>query len=123
METGDGYYTDASFQLTSIPTALANGRWFMTQNADRTRTNSDYLSYSLPGTSTVYVAWPDAATTRPSWLSSYSDSGLNLSTSNGAAPTMSLWRRNNVSGTVVMGGAQSAITGAPANYVVITVTN
>jgi hypothetical protein len=36
---------------------------------------------------------------------------------------MSLWRRNNVSGTVVMGGAQSAITGAPANYVVITVTN
>jgi hypothetical protein len=57
-------------------------------------------------------------------MSGYEEvTGVTLSTNNPAAPSMQLYRLNSVNGTVTLGGANDAATGAAANYVVIVVKN
>ena len=122
-EVGDEYYTDEQWTLLSIPSVLQNGRWIVPANADRNRSNSDYLSLDL-GTSTavtVYVAFDEGAVSLPSWMAGYSDTGLTVQTTSTSAPHLRLYRAPSMSGVVTFGGADAATTGANANYVVIIV--
>jgi hypothetical protein len=125
LEVGNAYYADQSYTLTgSIPAELTDGRWIMTRDEDRNLANSDYLTFTVPQDSTLYVAF-DADATLPGWMSGYTEvTGVTLSTDNTAVPNgMQLYRLDNVSGPVTLGGADDATTGAAANYVVIVVEN
>ncbi|MBK9132726.1 MAG: sulfatase-like hydrolase/transferase [Gammaproteobacteria bacterium] len=125
MEPGDPYYVDQTYTINSpIPAALAHGRWILTGNLDKNAANSDYLSFNIPAPATLYVAYDANAATLPSWLSSgFVDSGLRIYTSNPSTPQMKLYRKDNASGTILLGGANAAATGAAANYIAIVVKN
>jgi hypothetical protein len=122
MEPGNRYYVDAPFTVIDLPAALVDGRFVLTANADRNATNDDYLTFELPGSSSVYVAW-DANATVPAWLAGFTATGDSISTDDPAAPTLDLYRQDAVAGTVQLGGAASGSTGAAANYIVIVVVN
>lgn len=124
IEAGDVLYVDKAFTLTSAPPpALQDGRWIRTKDAHKTKTNSDLLSFDVGQISTLYVAFDEAAAKRPAWLKGYKKTGSVLKTTNPAARKLRLYRKNNVQGTVTLGGAASGSTGAKANYLVIVVAN
>ena len=97
----------------------------MTNDLNRDKANTDYLSFDIPAasTATLYIAYDAAATTLPTWLDSYTDTGLQLTTDNPAAPIMQLYSLSNVSGNVVLEGANASVNGASSNYTVIVVPN
>ncbi|MCC6301283.1 MAG: sulfatase-like hydrolase/transferase [Gammaproteobacteria bacterium] len=125
MEPGDPYYVDQVYPINGpIPAALAHGRWILTGNLDKNAANSDYLSFNIPAPATLYVAYDANAVTLPSWLSSgFVDSGSRIYTSNPSAPEMKLYRKDNASGNIVLGGANATANGALANYIAIVVKN
>jgi len=125
LELDNSYYVDQLFTLTnSIPSVLADGRWIMTRDQDLDASNTDYLSFNVPEAATLYVAYDDAATSVPAWLSfNYVQTALLLNTDNPSAPVMRLYRKDNVIGSVALGGAEATVNGAAANYIVILVKN
>jgi lysophospholipase L1-like esterase len=126
LEVEDLYYVDETFTLTAIPPALGAGRWVMTANSGKTNTSAEYLSFSVAGNVTVYIAYDANAASPPNWLKNdFTATGTQLTTTNPAAPQMKLYASNTArTGTISLGGnlATGAI-GAQANYIVIVVQN
>ncbi len=121
MGVGDAPYIDAGNVITgSLPSQLSGGRWIRTANADRSLSNNDYLSFTLPKSSTVYVAF-DSDATPPSWLTAagFADSHMSVQTNTPGAGTLELYSKSFAAGTVTLGGANAATTRADANFVVI----
>jgi len=123
IEVGDEYYTDQSFTISSIPSGLGldNGIWIMTANADRNRTELNYLTFDVDRNVTVYIAYDDRATSLPNWMNSYTDENTQVGSSR-SAHNFDLHSRNFTPGTITLGGNQAAgASGAGANYIVIIV--
>lgn len=122
LEAGDSYYIDEAFTLRTIPAVLAEGRWVMTANADRSSTAADYVTFDVDRAVDVYIAYDAGATGLPSWMSGFLDTGLTLTTSNAAADSLKLYRATYGAGAITLGGNLSgSATGAETNYVVIVV--
>ena len=123
MESGNTLFIDQTHTLTgNIPGVLNNGRWIITADAHADQTNTDYLAFDIPNSSSVYIAYDDAASSIPSWLSSaYIDTGLFVTTDNPSASSLRLYRADNVVGTLVLAGADASTNGAGSNYIVIVV--
>jgi lysophospholipase L1-like esterase len=125
LEAGDRPYVDRDYVITGdVPPELSEGRWIKTADADLVRSNSDYLSFTVHTSATVFVAL-DSAATAPPWIAAngFTDSELLVETSHPAVPGMTLYARDVPSGTVTLGGAAAEMTGASANYAVIVVEN
>ncbi len=121
LGAGDAPYVDSANVITAAPpSALAGGRWIRTANADRIRSNSNYLSFTIPKASVVYVAF-DGAATLPAWLGSggFTNTGLQLQTNVPGAAALKVYSKSFAAGTVTLGGASSSTTGAKANLLVI----
>jgi len=127
MQSGDRYYVDQDYVLNSIPIMLSGGLWINTADSDKGNTRTDYLTFTIDRDVDLYVAYDAAATTLPSWLSGFTDTGLTLAVSNPLAPTMKLYQKSYAvgvdtppDGTIQLGGNLSGGTvGANANYIVI----
>ena len=122
LQVGNKYYVDQTYTLTSIPPALANGRWVMTANADVGNTSvNNYISFSVDRSVTVYVAYASGANL-PSWLSSnFTDTGLTLSVTN--PPNFKLYSRSYGIGAVTLGGNQASPGTGASHYLAIVVAN
>ncbi len=134
IELGDKYYIDEAYtlinildngiQLDGIPAELMSGRWIMTANSDKNNSAINFLSFYADRAVTVYVAYDSGAATLPNWLSTFKKTALQLSTTDPAAPLLDLYRADNMSGNITLGGNQATgASGAFSNYVVIVVAN
>jgi len=136
LEVGDNYYLDRTFTLTSIPTALQDGRWIMSNNADKTINTINYLSFSVDAAQDVdiYIAYDDGATSLPTWmtddpdadgpLGAFTDTGLLINTTDTSTPVLRLYKSYIPAGNPIPplgGNLQGGATGANSNYVVIVV--
>ncbi|MEM7220376.1 MAG: putative Ig domain-containing protein [Pseudomonadota bacterium] len=128
LEPGNEVWVDDSSTLISAPSVLDNGRWLQTSNTDRNLSNTDYLSFDVPTSSKVYVAYDDLATSIPVWLSSnYTEitgaAGL-VQTSHPIRPNLRLYVSNgNITGTHTIPAPAGAVHNAVVNYQVIVVEN
>ncbi len=125
LETGDAYYTDAAYTLTTIPSALQNGIWIMTANAEKSSNAAAYIDFTLDRPATVYVAYDAAhATTLPSWLGTFTSAGTSVTTTNPNAGTLALYSRSYTAGPVSLpANLAGGGVGAQGNFVVIVVPN
>ncbi|MBA4368868.1 MAG: hypothetical protein C0403_14670, partial [Desulfobacterium sp.] len=125
LETGNAYYTDVlDYTVTSIPVILEDGIWINTANSDRNNTDDSYISFTTDRNIRLYIAYDAGATTRPDWMSGYTDTGVNLSITNPSAPLHRLYRKDFSAGSVTLGGnLATGANGADANYVVIIKEN
>ncbi len=125
LEAGNAYYTDVpDYTVTSIPVILEDGIWINTANSDRNNTDDNYISFTTDRNIRLYIAYDGGAATRPNWMSGYTDTGVNLSTTNPSAPLHRLYRKDFPAGSVTLGGNLAAgANGADANYVVIVKEN
>ncbi len=124
IEVGNQLYLDETFTVTTVPTAIRDGRWIIGSNAARTSTAASTVSFSVDRPVSVYIAYDAAAGLRPAWMSGFVDTGQVVSTTNPAAPTLKLYVKSFPIGAVVLGGnLSSPAVGARANYVAIVVAN
>ena len=124
LEVGDKYYVDEVHTLNSLPSVLNTGIWVMTANADKNNSTSNYLSFNVDRNVRVYIAYDSGATLLPAWLTStFTPTGLQLSTTNPAVPTFNLYSRDFVSGNISLGGNRAGGANALANYIAIVVEN
>jgi lysophospholipase L1-like esterase len=122
LEVGDTYYVDRTFTLTSIPSALSDGRWIMTADSDANNTSSSYISFSVDRPVTVYIAYDAGASSLPDWMSSYSDTGLTLGTTDPDSPMLNVYGRSYSTGNVILGGNMAAgANGSDSHYLTIVV--
>lgn len=122
IEAGDRYYLDEVFTLTgSVPAALQNGRWVVSNNADLSATSGNYLSFDVDRSVDIYVAYDANTTSLPTWMSSFSDTGLTLSTTDLTSPTLKLYVNSFPRGAISLGGNESGATGANTNYIAVVV--
>ncbi len=121
LESGDGLYIDSQALLVNVPPSLSGGRWIVSANGDRNRSNSDYLSFYIGATPvTLFIGYDDSAGSEPAWLQTDFVKTNEVITVSGSSD-LRLYRKNSVTGTVVLGGANAEITGAQSNYAVIIV--
>lgn len=122
LESGDAYYVDRAFTLTSIPPALSSGRWIMTANNDTGNSSSNYISFSVNRPVTVHIAYDRGASTLPDWMSTYTNTGLSLGTTDPLSPTLNLYSRSYGAGSIALGGNMaSGASGANSHYIPIVV--
>jgi lysophospholipase L1-like esterase len=68
LEAGDEYLVDSSATLTSFGSIMENAIWIMPAQADAGNGSSDFLSFELDRSATLYVAYDGDATSLPTWL-------------------------------------------------------
>jgi chitodextrinase len=136
IELGNKYYIDIDVNYTlldvldngvslnSIPTELIDGRWINTANSDKDIDTDNFLSFYADRNVTVYVAYDAGATLLPDWLSTFTETTLQFETTDPATPLLDLYRADNMSGNITLGGNKSGgASGALSNYIVIVVEN
>ena len=122
LTTGFEYYTDRSYQLTGVPSSYDNMDAIITPNDDRNRTDaSGYLTFAMPYTGTVYVAYDSRATSLPNWMNGFIDTGDVLKTSLSSQPSLKIYGRSYANGAIVNFGGNKAAGfagGTVSNYLV-----
>jgi acyl-CoA thioesterase I len=102
LAVGEFVYTDRTYTFNSVA-SLNGATYIQTPNADKKGTGSVYLTFTADRNCTVYVAHDDTITSKPSWLSQFTDTTENLVTSDNSK-VFSLYRKDFSAGTVTLGG-------------------
>ncbi|MGB5055530.1 MAG: hypothetical protein WBO24_14150, partial [Nitrospirales bacterium] len=101
LQAGGTVYIDRAYTFTTIPSLVQGATFIRTANDDKAATNTTFLSFTVNQPVSVYVAHGDRITSKPSWLSTFTDTGANLVTSD---TTLSLFVRTFPAGTITLGG-------------------
>ncbi len=115
LAANSAYYTDRDFKLTTIPAVCQGFTWIMTENDDKERSDAHWLSFKANMAVTVMIAYDNGASTRPTWLDGWSDTGAEIGTSDDSP--LHLYRRDFPAGEVVLGGNEG--TSKTSMYLVL----
>jgi hypothetical protein len=122
LTSGIEYYTDRSYQLTSVASFYDDMEAIITPNDDRNRTDaSGYLTFTMPYDGTVYVAYDSRATSLPNWMNGFIDTGDVIETSLSTQPYLNIYSRAYEQGDIVNLGANKAtgfVGDTVSNYIV-----
>lgn len=115
-------YTDRTYTVTAVPTALAGYEFLRLPNEDKYRKDSVYVTFTLARAATVYVTFDPRADALPTWLKNgWTLTGDILQTSDGPR---ALYRKAFAAGTVKLGGNGALWKiNAYSQYTVIAVPN
>jgi hypothetical protein len=109
LHMGDTYYIDRNYTLLDIPAALQNLLWLKTANEDRQISSTQFVSFTIKNTSTIYVAFDSEVASVPAWLSGWSKTDLTISTSDSAPLTV--YAKSFAAGSVQLGGNSGSSSG------------
>jgi hypothetical protein len=116
LEVGDEYYIDRSHTLTNIPQEIENGIWIMTADDDRNNATRDFLTFEIDRSVRVYVAYDSNASVLPDWLLAFTNTGLQVGTSNGL---LDLYSKDYPDGLIELDGNKAGGGTGSKNYLVI----
>lgn len=117
LQVGGQFFTDRTFTITGLPSNLDNQALILTPNDDKQATG-DYLSFTLGIFSEVYVMLDARFSSRPGWLSTWTDTGLVVQTSDGDRHCYS---KVFPPGPVHLGGNEAPSNGGYSMYNVVVV--
>jgi len=115
LAVGQLIYTDRVYTFTDVAT-LGGATYIRTANNDKYATGSSYMTFTVNQNVVVYVAHDDVVTTKPSWLSTFTDTGANLAASNPG--TYSLYAKEFGAGTVTLGGNEGGVSSSMYSVVI-----
>jgi hypothetical protein len=113
---GSTTYVDRTYTYTNVPSAVAGATYIRTANNDKMATGSAFLSFSVNQPVTVYVAYHTKILSRPSWLTGFSDVGMDLTVPN---VTLRLYAKAFAAGSVVLGANEGTSSGHSMYTVIV----
>ncbi len=114
LQAGGTVYRDRAYTFTTVPTSVQGAAYIQTANNDKAATTAAFLRFTVNQPVSVSVAYDVRLTPKPSWLSTFTDTGKNLVTSD---TTLHLFARSFPAGTITLGG--NASVGSGSMYAVI----
>ena len=122
--TGSVIYSDRSYTISSMPSALQGAQGIQTANADKSKTDAAWIACDLGSPADVYIALDQRVSPPPNWITStYVDSGWNITSS--APDQYDLYKARFPAGLVTLGGNVAIGAGDPgagkSNYFVLVV--
>jgi hypothetical protein len=104
LQPGDLLYGDRTFTVASVPAGLAGATWIRTANSSKTVTTDPLVTFDLNVPATVSVA-VDTRVGRRSWMdSSWVDTGLQLTDTEGSSSrTFEIYQKEFPAGQVSLG--------------------
>ncbi len=106
LQNGSTVYIDKEYIYSSVPTLMEGATYIKTANSDKGKSSPSFLTFDVNQAATVYVAHDDLSTTKPSWLTSFVDTGDDLVTMNS---TLSVFTKNFFGGTITLGGDEGKV--------------
>ncbi len=120
LDVGDVYYLDRTHTITDMPAQFATYTAVMTKNDDKSVTDLSHITLTTNASATVYVAYDNRASGLPDWMSGFSDTHLNIETTD---VSLDLYEETYAAGTITLGGnLASGAAGAQSNYIVFIST-
>jgi hypothetical protein len=104
LQVGSTVYIDRAYPFTSVPALVQGQAYIQTANNSKTSTANPFLTFTVTQPVTVYVAHDVRILTKPSWLSTFTDTGENLVTSD---TTLHLFAKAFPAGPIQLGGNES----------------
>jgi hypothetical protein len=101
LQIGGPVYIDRGDTFTTVPTRLQGAAYIQTANNDKSATTAAFLSFAVNQPVSVSVAYDVRITPKPAWLSTFTDTGINLVTSD---TSLRLFLRSFPAGTITLGG-------------------
>jgi hypothetical protein len=95
-------YVDRDYVFTQIGT-LGGRQFIKAFNNDKSIVSNAFLSFTINIDATIYVAHDDRITTKPTWLSGFTDTGMLILNSDDTHP-LSIFKKNFPAGRVTLGG-------------------
>ena len=102
LDIGAFQYIDRTYTFDTVPQTYVGVDYLKTANNDKGTTGDTFVTFDVNQGVQVYVAHDDRITAKPGWLSSFADTGDNLTTSRGNG--FSLLVKEFAAGTVTLGG-------------------
>jgi hypothetical protein len=122
LAVGNTYYTDRTYQITSIPSYLNKASLIKTANDDKLSKLSTLVSFKLSRPATVYVAYDPRATKIPAWLLNFTKTTDKLGINDPKLATMSIYKKDYEAGTYPLGGNLSgSAVGALCQYILMVI--
>jgi hypothetical protein len=115
LQNADLAYGDRTVKFNSMQAYLAGCSWIRPANDSKTYTGTTLCTFNVNANCDVYVLHNDAITTKPSWLSSWTDTGDNVTTD--APVTYSVFRKSYSSGSNVSLGNNGDTN--PSTYIIV----
>ncbi|WNM61273.1 Ig-like domain-containing protein [Candidatus Nitrospira neomarina] len=115
LQAGGRVYRDRAYTFTTVPTSVQGAAYIQTANNDKAATTTAFLRFTVNQPVSVTVAYDVRLTPKPSWLSSFTDTGKNLVTSD---TTLRLYARAFPAGTITLGGNASGGDGSMYSVIV-----
>jgi len=111
VSVGSKVYTDRDYTYATIPATLQGATYIITSNDDKSKSDLS-LVITVNRSVQVYVAHSDQQTAKPAWLSSFQDTGENLTFIDNENRTVVLSTFTAVfpAGDIVLGGNASGGT-------------
>ncbi len=103
IQKGDRLYGDREFAMTEVPPSIAGANWIRPANSSKTYTSDNLVTFTISQQAKVYVASDDRITTKPSWLSSWTNTGLQIADNESIPRTFTLYAKWYPAGTVSLG--------------------
>jgi polygalacturonase len=104
LQPGEEMYGDRTFTVASVPAGLAGATWIRTANASKTVTTDPLVSFTINVPAMVSVAVDTRLGRRPWMDSSWADTGLQLTDTEGSSTrTFEVYQKAFQAGTVTLG--------------------
>ncbi len=116
LDVGRTPYIDRTFTFSAVAPSYTGLEYIRTANDDKASTGSTFLSFDVAQDVTVYVAYDDRFSARPSWMTEYTDTGDDIVS---GAGTFRLWARDYASGTVTLGANTDTGTTSNSMYTAV----
>ncbi len=110
------------YKIKTLPSAYVGCDWISTACDSKNYTGTTLATFTVNTAAIVYVAVDDRVTTKPSWLSSWTDTGDNITDDESPSVTFSLYSKTFGSGDQVTLGPQS-YSGSCTGYFVLAKLN
>ncbi len=98
LQVGSLSYGDRAVTFSAVASGVAGSEWIRPAMDSKAYTGTTLVSFQVTSNADVYVAHNDAITTKPSWLSTWTDTGTDIA---GNGVTYSLYRKSFTSGSTV----------------------
>jgi hypothetical protein len=105
LHKGALVYTDRRYTYEDVPDFLKGASFIATANDDKFEKARNFLDIELDVAASIYVAYDDRYSSKPRWLASFRDTGLDLLTKEpGRQLRHSLFKKNYPAGKLTLGG-------------------
>ncbi|MDQ4139515.1 MAG: Ig-like domain-containing protein [Bacteroidota bacterium] len=120
LTNGISFYTDRSYQVTSVPASLRNQALIKTPNDDKYFTGTRAVTFKVSQNATVYVAYDPVATQLPAWLNGWQKLSERIGINDPRISYLQVYSKTFQAGTITLGGnLASPAIGSKNTYIVV----